>query len=115
MIEGVVAVMVVAHVIVAHVILVIHCGVFEDQHVVWRRIVVNRLSRPRRSTGRSTGCSTTMGIFIVAVLFLVAEMFYEKVKKYKARQGEAMRSHNFLSLILHYRENRSLIITLPAY
>ena len=41
-----------------------------------------------------------MGIFIVAVLFLVAEMFYEKVNKYKARQGEAMRSHNFLSLIL---------------
>ena len=41
-----------------------------------------------------------MGIFIVAFLFLVAEMVYVKVKKkYKARQGEAMTSHNFLSLI----------------
>ena len=38
---------------------------------------------------------------IVTVLFLVAEMVYVKVKEYKARQGEAMRSHNFIDLILH--------------
>ena len=34
------------------------------------------------------------GTYIVTVLFLVAEMVYVKVKEYKARQGEAMRSHN---------------------
>ena len=35
-----------------------------------------------------------MGTFIVTVLFLVTEMVYVKVKKYKSRQGEEMGSHN---------------------
>ena len=38
-----------------------------------------------------------MVCFIFTVLFLFAEMVYVKVKENRSRQGEAMRSHNFLS------------------